>query len=92
MQMPENVEDFQRFCGFVNYLAKFLPKLSDVLKHFRNLTRADVMWNWTTVHDRAFKTVQKPVTEASVRACEYGQFLPIRDERLRKLKMILFSS
>ena len=66
MPMPENVEDVQRFCGFVNYLAKFLPKLSDVLEPVRNLTCADVIWNWTTVHDRAFKTVHKLVTEALV--------------------------
>ena len=25
------------------------------------------MWNWTTVHDRAFKTVQKLVTKAPER-------------------------
>ena len=43
MQMPENVEDVQCFCGFVKYLAKFLPKRSDVLEPIRNLTRADVI-------------------------------------------------
>ena len=47
-------------------MAKFLPKLADVLEPIRNLTRADVIWNWTTVHDRAYKTVQKLVTEAPV--------------------------
>ena len=36
-------------------------------QHFRNPTCADVVWNWTTVHDRAFKTVQKLVTEAPER-------------------------
>ena len=48
MQMPENIEDVQSFCGFVNYLVTFLPKHSDVLEPIRNLTRADVMWNWAT--------------------------------------------
>ena len=63
MQMSEDV---QLFCWFVNYLAKFLPKLSDVLEPIRKRTCTDVMWNWTIVHDRAFKTVQKLVTEAPV--------------------------
>ena len=39
-------------------MAKFLP--------IRQLTRADVVWNWTPTQDAAFTTVQKLVTEAPV--------------------------
>ena len=40
LKMPklENVGGVRRFCGFVNYLSKFLPKLSDVLEPIRQLT------------------------------------------------------
>ena len=38
MPKPENVEGVRRFSGFVNYLSKFLPKLSDVLEPIRQLT------------------------------------------------------
>ena len=48
---PENVEGVRRFCGFVNYLSKFLSKLSDVLEPIRQLTRSETEWNWTSTHD-----------------------------------------
>ena len=38
LKMPklENVEGVRRFCGFLNHLSKFLPKLSDVLSPLDN--------------------------------------------------------
>ena len=68
MPKPQDVEGVRRLCGFVNYLAKFLPKLSEVLEPIRQLTRDDVTWNWTPACDRAFEAVQKLVTEAPVLA------------------------
>ena len=68
MPKPQDVEGVRRLCGFVNYLAKFLPKLSEVLEPIRQLTRDDVVWNWTPACDRAFEAVQKLVTEAPVLA------------------------
>ena len=64
MPKPESVKDVRRFCVFVNYLSKVLPKLSDVLEPIRQLTRSETEWNWTSMHDKAFETVQKLVTEA----------------------------
>ena len=68
MPKPQDVEGVRRFCGFVNYLAKFLPKLSEVLEPTRQLTREGTTWIWTPTHDKAFETVQKLVTEAPVLA------------------------
>ena len=68
MPKPEDVEGVRRFCGFVNYLAKFLPKLSDILEPIRQLTRDAVPWIWTETHDSSFKKVQQMVTEAPVLA------------------------
>ena len=68
MPKPQDVEGVRRFCGFVHYLAKFLPKLSEVLEPIRQLTREGTTWIWTPTHDKAFETVQKLVTEARVLA------------------------
>ena len=38
MQTPKDVHDVRRFCGMVQYLAKFLDKLSDRLQPLRELT------------------------------------------------------
>ncbi|KAL8598235.1 hypothetical protein ACOMHN_035185 [Nucella lapillus] len=66
MPKPEKVESVRRYCGFVNYLSKFLPKLSNVLEPIRQLTRLETEWVWTPAHDNAFETVQKLVAEAPV--------------------------
>lgn len=68
MPKPQDVEGVRRFCGFVNYLAKFLPKLSDVLDPIRQLAREGAPWQWTRAQDEAFKTVQELVTKAPVLA------------------------
>lgn len=39
----QNVEEVQRLNGFVNYLAKFLPKFSEIMEPMRRLTRKDTM-------------------------------------------------
>ena len=45
MPKPQDIEGVQCLNGFINYLAKFLPKLSDVMETIRRLTRKDTPWN-----------------------------------------------
>ena len=66
MPRPEHVEGVQRLNGFVNYLAKFLPKLSDVMEPIRHLTRKGTPWQWSNEQDSALQKSQHMVTEAPV--------------------------
>ncbi|KAK3736238.1 hypothetical protein QZH41_019803 [Actinostola sp. cb2023] len=66
MSKPEDIQGFQRLNGFVNYLAKFLPKLSDVMLPIRELTQNDVEWQWSEKQEKAFAEVKRAVTEAPV--------------------------
>ena len=66
MPRPADVEAVQRLNGFVNYLAKFLPKLADVMEPIRRLTRKDTDWIWAEEQEKAFEDVKKLVTEAPV--------------------------
>jgi len=43
MPKPQNVEGIQRVNEFVNYLSKFLPKLPEVMRPIRRLTRKDIL-------------------------------------------------
>lgn len=63
MPKPDNVKAVRRFCGFVNYLAKFLPRLAEVLEPIQQLTRKEVPWQWKYEHDAAFE-VKELVTQA----------------------------
>ena len=64
MPPPEDVKGVRRLCGFVNYLARFMPNLADVIEPIRQLTRQDVEWQWNTTHDKAFQAIKSMVSSA----------------------------
>ena len=66
MPTPEDVKGVQRLNGFVNYLAKFLPKLSDVMEPLHHLTQKKYQRQWTSEQDRVFEEAQKLVEEVPV--------------------------
>ena len=63
---PEDVAGVRHIMGTVNYLAKFLPRLSDVSKPLRELTRKNSKFAWTTQHDRALGEIKQLVTKSPV--------------------------
>ena len=66
MPKPEDVEGIQRVNRFVNYLAKFLPHLADVMEPLRRPTRKYVEWQWAEEQDKSFEEVKKLVTAAPI--------------------------
>ena len=44
MPCPTDMKGVQWLGGFVNYLAKFLPHISDVMASIQNLVKANVPW------------------------------------------------
>ena len=59
---PIDVQGVRRILGMTNYLAKFLPKLSDVSAPLRELTRKDHDFHWSDIHDQAFDAIKKLVS------------------------------
>ena len=66
MACPTDVKGVQRLGGFVNYLAKFLSHISDVMAPVRNLVKANVPWTWSQIHEEVFGKIKKLVSEAPV--------------------------
>ena len=66
MPSPTDVTGVLRLNGFVNYLAKFLPGLSDVMEPIRQLTRKNVPWNWSNTQERALEKMKILVIEGPV--------------------------
>ena len=66
--MPKPTSKFEvlTLLGFVNYLSKFLPKLSDVSTPLRELTSNQTQFTWATHHDKAFTTIQQLVIQHPV--------------------------
>ena len=46
MERPSDVAAVRRLVGLVNYLSKFLSKLSELCEPLRRLTHKDVEWSW----------------------------------------------
>ena len=66
MKVSENVDAILRLQGMVNYLARFLPKLLDVMEQIRKLTHHKAKGRWTEEQDKAFKNVKQLVTSAPI--------------------------
>ena len=48
----------------------FLPKLSEILRPLRNLTKKGVKFIWTGVHDKSFNLIKELIKNAPVLATE----------------------
>ena len=55
-----------RVVGTVNYLAKFLPHLSEVSDALHQLTKKDQPFEWSSMHEKAINTIKQLVTAPPV--------------------------
>ena len=62
---PVNKSELKSFLGLMTYNAKFLPGLSSVLHPLYKLTRKDVKWSWSRVHDVAVQQAKELVCKAT---------------------------
>ena len=66
MPRPTDVAGVQRLLGMAQYLAKFLPHLSDLTKPLRELTHKEVEWVWDHPQETAFGKLQEAITSTPV--------------------------
>ena len=66
MPKPESKSEVLTLLGFVNYLSKFLPKLSEVSAPLRELTTEHAEFTWASQHDKVFATIQQLVIQHPV--------------------------
>ena len=66
MKRPENVKKLQTFMGFIQYLSKFIPNLSDISAPLRKLLEKDTFWHWDFEQLSAFALLKEKVTNAPV--------------------------
>ena len=62
MPQPEDVAGVQRLLGMAQYLAKFLPHLSDITKPLRDLTQKNVAWVWEQPQKKAFEELKEAIS------------------------------
>ena len=54
MPSPTNKKEVQLFIGMINYLSKFLPRLSELAELISKLSKDKVPFNWGPEHQTAF--------------------------------------
>ena len=66
MPTPKDQKDFQRFLGMVQYLAKFIPHLSEIASPLRELLKRENDWCWYEQHQKSYDEVKKACAEPPV--------------------------
>ena len=66
MPPPKDVAGVQRFLGMVQYLSKFLPRLSDMTKPLRDLTQKETEWVCDQPQQKALDAVKQAVASTPV--------------------------
>ena len=66
MPMPTNIAAVQRLLGLAQYLSKFLPHLSDIMKPLRELTQKDIDWTWDHPQQEAVEKLKQAVMSTPV--------------------------
>ena len=66
MPRPQDKKAVERLLGTVQYLSRFLPKLSDVSKPLRQLTEKEVVFTWQQQLEEAFTHIKNLVTSSPV--------------------------
>lgn len=66
MESPKSTAELQRFLGMVNYLAKFLPRISETCAPLRELLQHQNEWCWTATHEDAVQQIKKAVSATPV--------------------------
>ena len=66
MQTPSCKQDLQRLLGMINYLAKYIPNMSELTASLRSLLKPDAPWTWFPQHDTALTKLKSVLSSAPV--------------------------
>ena len=66
MEQPKDISEVQRFLGFIQYLSKFLPSLSDESAPLRKLVEKDTAWHWGKSQEDSFHKLKQLASSTPV--------------------------
>lgn len=61
---PQSKQELQRFLGVVQYLAKFIPNMSDISAPLRKLLERETEWHWEDAQQQSFEKLKYLVTQS----------------------------
>ena len=66
MPSPTDIHGVKRFCGMVQYLARFMSNLAESQKPLRRLTKKDVVWDWNSDCENALNEVKRRIAQPPI--------------------------
>ena len=73
---PTDVHGIRRFCGMVQYLAKFVDNVSESLAPLQEMTRKNAKFEWSQQCEKGFNDIKRKIAEATM-LCHYNPNLPL---------------
>ena len=66
MITPQNKRDLKRFLGMVNFLALYIPVMSEKTADLRVLLKGDIVWSWQKPQKDAFDSIKSSLISVPV--------------------------
>lgn len=66
MEQPRNTKELRTFLGFIQYIGKFMPNLSQVTAPLRKLLDTDISWHWEREQQQSSQKLKAMATSAPV--------------------------
>ena len=63
LKAPENTKELKSFLGAIQYMAKFLPTLSEQTDRVRKLLKKNEPWKWGEEQQKDFEKIKRMLTE-----------------------------
>jgi hypothetical protein len=68
ISIPRNIKEIQSFLGRINFLRRFIPNFTEIVKLITGMLKKDNGVNWTTKARASFSHIKKFIREAPVLA------------------------
>ena len=67
-QAPTDITKLRSFLGMINYVGRFIPNLSDIIRPLNELLRQDTAWTWGPDQRASFARVKELVSKSATLA------------------------
>jgi len=64
LSVPRSKRDIQSFLGKINFVRRFIPNFSELVKHITSMVKKGSEIKWTDVVRKSFEAIKRAIMEA----------------------------
>jgi hypothetical protein len=61
---PSSKKSMQSFLGQINFVRRFIPSFSDMVRPLQNLIKKDAQYHWGPIENQDFNSIKKAIIDA----------------------------